>query len=139
MNSTKIVVETMNSTCACPVFLTGLGLVLGSQFIYMVSYQFPTTSSSQPDYLAALLRPRETLPSPLSSSLRLVLSLFSSLLSLSMTNPFSLLTSFIYSLRLVEYSSLNYGVNGSALILYVMTQGKALATSALYLKMTSHN
>ena len=139
MNNTKIVVETMNSTCACPIFLTGLGLVLGSQFIYMVSYEFPITGSSQPNYLAALLRPRETLPSPLSSSLRLVLSLFSFLLSLSMTNPFSLLTYFIYSLRLVEYSSLNQRVNGSALILYVMTQGKALATSALYFKITSYN
>ena len=139
MNNTKIVVETMNSTCACPIFLTGLGLVLGSQFIYMVSYEFPTTGSSQPDYLAALLRLRETLPSPLSSSLRLVLSLFSSLLSLNMTNPLSLLTSFIYSLRLVEYSSLNYKVNGQALILSVTTQGKTPTTFTLYLKMISHN
>ena len=30
------------ASCACPIFLTGLGLVLDSQFIYMVGYEFPT-------------------------------------------------------------------------------------------------
>ena len=84
--------------------------MLDSQFIYMMSYEFLTTGSSQLDYLATLLLPRETPPFPLSSSLRLVLSLFSSLLSLSMTNPLSLLTSPIYSLRLVECSRLCYGL-----------------------------
>ena len=88
----------------CPIFLTRLGLVLGSQFIYMVGYDFPTTGSSQPDYLAALLCLHETPMSPLSSSLWLVLSLFSFLFSLSMTNPISLLISPICSLRLVKCS-----------------------------------
>ena len=32
-----------------------------------------------------------------------------------------------------------HGITGLALIPYVTTQGKALATSALYLKRTSHN
>ena len=96
--------------CACPVFLTRLGLMLGSQFIYIVGYEFPTTGSSQPDYLAVLLCLHETSPSPLSSFLWLVLSLFSSLFSLRMTNPFSLLTSPIYSLRLVECSWLRSGL-----------------------------
>ena len=92
------------ASCACPIFLTGLGLVLDSKFIYMVGYEFPTMGCSQPDYLTALLCPYKTPPSPLSSSLWLVLSLFSSLFSLSMTNRLSLLTSPIYSLRLVECS-----------------------------------
>ena len=44
-------------------FLTRLGLGLGSQFIYLVGYEFPTKVSSLPGILAALFNPREFLPS----------------------------------------------------------------------------
>ena len=44
-------------------FLTGLGLGLGSKFIYQVGYEFVTKGSSLPGILAALFNPREFLPS----------------------------------------------------------------------------
>ena len=56
--------------CACPILLTGLGLVLVSQFIFTVGYEFPTISSSQPDYLATLLCPPEIPPPLLYAPLR---------------------------------------------------------------------
>ena len=57
-------------------FLTGLGLGFGSQFIYLVGYEFLTKGSSLSGILAALFNPREFLPSLLlSSSLWIVLSL----------------------------------------------------------------
>ena len=66
----------------CPIFLARPGLVLGSQFIYMVGYEFPTMGSPQPDYLAVLLCPCKIPPLPppfpLSSSSSLVLSLINS-------------------------------------------------------------
>ena len=51
----------------CPIvrtqnFLIGLGLGLGSQFIYLVGYGFPTKGSFLPGILAALFNPREFLP-----------------------------------------------------------------------------
>ena len=58
--------------CACPILLTGLGLVLVSQFIFTVGYEFPTISSSQPDYLATLLCPPEIPPPPFSMLLFVV-------------------------------------------------------------------
>ena len=63
----------------CPIFLARPGLVLGSQFIYMVGYEFPTMGSPQPDYLAVLLCPCEIPPSPppLSSKLLFILSIIS--------------------------------------------------------------
>ena len=58
----------------CPIvrtqnFLTGLVLGLGSQFIYLVGYEFPTKGSSLLSILATLFNPHKFLPSPLSSSL----------------------------------------------------------------------
>ena len=52
----------------CPIvrtqnFLIGMGLGLGSQFIYLVGYEFPIKGSSLPGILAALFSPREFLPS----------------------------------------------------------------------------
>ena len=44
-------------------FITGLGLGLGSQFIYLVGYEFPTKGSSLPGILATLFNPHEFLPS----------------------------------------------------------------------------
>ena len=44
-------------------FITGLGLGLGSQFIYLVGYEFPTKGSSLSSILAALFNPHEFLPS----------------------------------------------------------------------------
>ena len=51
----------------CPIvrtknFLTGLDFGLGSQFIYLVGYEFPTKGSSLPGILAALFTPLEFLP-----------------------------------------------------------------------------
>ena len=36
--------------CTCPNFFIRLGLVLGSQFTYIVGNGFPTTGSSQPSF-----------------------------------------------------------------------------------------
>ena len=52
----------------CPIvrtqnFLTGLSLGLGSQFIYLVGYEFSTKGSSLSGILAALFNPHEFLPS----------------------------------------------------------------------------
>ena len=56
-------IPTDGANCANPKFLTGLGLGLGSQFIYLVGYEFPTKGSSLPGILVALFNPREFLPS----------------------------------------------------------------------------
>ena len=52
----------------CPIvrtqnFLIKLGLGLGSQFIYLVGYEFPTKGSSLMGILATLFNPHEFLPS----------------------------------------------------------------------------
>ena len=54
---------TVQSIMRAQNFLTGLGLGLGLQFIYLVGYEFPTKGSSLPGILAALFNPRKFLPS----------------------------------------------------------------------------
>ena len=54
---------TVQSIMCTQNFLTGLGLGLGSQFIYLVGYEFPIKGSSLPGILAALFNPRKFLPS----------------------------------------------------------------------------
>ena len=54
---------TIQSIMCTQNFLTGLGLWLGSQFIYLVGYEFPIKGSSLSGILAALFNPRKFLPS----------------------------------------------------------------------------
>ena len=71
---------TVQSIMRTQNFLIGLGLGLGSQFIYLVGYEFPIKGSSLPGILTALFNPRKFLPSliwvPLSGQYSLSLTLY---------------------------------------------------------------
>ena len=54
---------TVQSIVRTQNFLTRLDLGLGSQFVYLVGYEFPTKGNSLPGILATLFNPREFLPS----------------------------------------------------------------------------
>ena len=49
--------------CMSPNFYIGLGLMLGSQFTYIVGNGFPTMGSSQPSSKQELLNNQDSLPS----------------------------------------------------------------------------